>query len=57
VIAGSIATCAAAMLQIAHYFATLARIADRRRRTSAQPAPTISESLTWEQICKRYPDQ
>lgn len=25
--------------------------------TIAQPAPTISEPLTWEQICKRYPDQ
>jgi hypothetical protein len=45
------------MLQIANYFAVLAVIADRRRMTIAQPAPNLSEPLTWEQICKRYPDQ
>jgi hypothetical protein len=57
VIAGSIVTCSVATLQIANYFAMLAMIADRRRMTTAHPAPAISEPLTWEQICKRYPDQ
>jgi len=46
VIAGSIATCAVAMLQNANYFATLTMIADRRCMKIAQPAPTISEPLT-----------
>jgi hypothetical protein len=43
--------------EIANYFAALAVIADRRRMRIDQPAPTISEPLTWEQICKRYPDE
>lgn len=56
-IAGSIATRAVAKLKNANYFAALAVIADRRRMRIAQLAPTISEPLTWEQICKRYPDE
>jgi hypothetical protein len=33
-------------------------IADRRCMTdTAHSAPTISEPLTWEQICTRYPDE
>jgi hypothetical protein len=45
------------MLKNANYFAALAVIADRRRMTTAHSAPTLSEPLTWEQICKRYPDE
>jgi hypothetical protein len=45
------------MLKNANYFAMLAVIADRRCMRIAQPAPVISEPLTWEQICERYPDE
>jgi hypothetical protein len=57
VIAGSIVTGDVAMLQNANYFAVLAVIADRRGMRIKQPAPTISEPMTWEQICQRYPDE
>lgn len=45
------------MLKNANYFAALLRIVDRRSMRIAHSAPSISEPLTWEQICKRYPDQ
>jgi len=45
------------MLKTARYFAALDEIADGRAMTIAQRAPTLSEPLTWEQICRRHPDQ
>jgi hypothetical protein len=45
------------MLKNTSYLAVLAAIVDRGRMRIDQPAPMISEPLTWEQICQRHPDE
>jgi hypothetical protein len=45
------------MLSNPQEFARVAAIAESRGMTAAHLGPTISEPLTWKQICERYPDQ